>query len=230
MAHEIKTPLTLIKVPLRKVVRETKGIPQISNSLKIIGDNTERLINLTNQLLDFRETEISEYQLELQECAIDGLLTKVFESFLTLADQKGLLLKLNTPTSAIDAVVDVDALEKILYNLLSNAVKYCEAVVEVSLQAQDNSFSVEIINDGSTISDEYAGKIFEPFFRVRHEKMIEGTGLGLPLARMLAQAHGGGLVYFIRDGFNVFLLTMPINIEGARNDLKLKPNNYLDNR
>ena len=211
VAHEIRTPLTLIRVPLPRVMRATQHIPEIAKSVETISKNTERLIELTNQLLDLRQTEVSKFRLNFKKDNIRDILEKACESFSTLAEQNNIRFSLELPPSPVYAFTDLDSINKIVFNLLSNAVKYAETQVEVRLKSNEakGSYLIEIRNDGALISPEFKEKIFEPFFRMKHHERYNGTGIGLSLARSLAELFGGELTYDIESGFNLFSLTLP---------------------
>lgn len=217
VAHEIRTPLTLIKGPLEKVIKKADGLPEIKNHLAIMERNTNRLVDLTNQLLDFRQTEIEEFRLSFVKANISELLEETFESFKVLADQKNLFFTLTLPLHKVLAAVDLDAFNKILSNLLSNAIKYANSKVGVSLLAADDEdifFTIEIENDGFLIPYEMKAKIFEPFFRLKETEKQKGTGIGLSLSRSLVQLHKGSLYLKETDkSLNIFCLQLPVHQE-----------------
>jgi signal transduction histidine kinase/streptogramin lyase len=215
VAHEIKTPLTLIKGPLEKVIRKAGELPEIKDSLKIMNKNTNRLIDLTNQLLDFRQTEIKGFALFFVRANISELVEDTFISFKPLAEEKNLSFTITMPGSKVFAFIDIEGFNKILTNLLSNAVKYARSRVEVSLlpSAQEDAFfTIEIRNDGFLIPYEMREKIFEPFFRLKETEKQKGTGIGLALSRSLTQLHKGLLELKRPDGnMNLFTLVMPVH-------------------
>ncbi len=217
VAHEIRTPLTLIKGPLEKVIRLAGGMAEIKTSLKIMERNTARLIELTNQLLDFRKTEIRGVRLSFAETNISELLEEVHQGFSTLAEQKAVRITLNLPPSPVRAFVDAEALTKIIYNLCSNAVKYADSFAEVNLlhpKPDAHTFIIQVKNDGYLIPESVGEKIFEPFFRLKETDKQKGTGIGLALSRSLAELHNGSLVLEKPDGnLNIFTLAMPIHQE-----------------
>lgn len=216
VAHEIKTPLTLIKGPLEKIIRIAGSQPDICKSLSIMNKNTNRLIDLTNQLLDFRHTETKGYSLNFAGADIVDLLEEIFNNFKPLAEQKNLNFQLYLPSNTIVALVDFDAINKILYNLFSNALKYAKETVCVSLLTDIASFSIEFKNDGFLVPQENAEKIFEPFYRMKETEKQTGTGIGLALARSLTQLHNGTLrLVESNDGLNHFLLTLPLKQENG---------------
>lgn len=215
VAHEIRTPLTLIKGPLEKVMRFTGEIPAVKDSLKIMERNTNRLIDLSNQLLDFRQTEIQGFSLHMVRVDVSELLEETFVNFKPLAEQKNCDFQLDMPQGHLWAQVDVEAFNKILTNLFSNAVKYADSKVFarlLSFSKEDKSFTIEIKNDGYLVPAEMKEKIFEPFFRLSQTAKQKGTGIGLALSKSLVQLHKGTLeMKESNEPLNIFSLTLPIN-------------------
>ena len=213
IAHEIRTPLTLIKGPLERVIDKTSGMPEIKNSLASLERNTDRLLHLTGQLLDYRKTEAGGFVLTFEEENISRLLEETYISFNTLAEQKKLEYLLHLPQKPLIAFADNEVLTKILSNLVSNAIKYAKKEVRISLATdfKTKSFSIEIDNDGFLIPDEMKEKVFEPFVRLKGTEKQQGTGIGLALARSLAELHQGTLT--IQPGhktYNRFVLHLPM--------------------
>lgn len=215
VAHEIKTPLTLIKVPLKKVIRKLGLDSEVGNSLKIMDRNTDRLVELSGQLLDFRQTELKNFQLYFERKEINQLITEACSGFTTLAEQNNISFQMEIPEEPLFACIDVDAFHKIIYNLFSNAVKYADTKISISLLPQfktDDSFTLQVKNDGNIIPNELKENIFKPFFRIRNMENQTGTGIGLALALSLTHLHSGSLVLDTpEDNMNVFTLTLPIN-------------------
>ena len=213
VAHEIKTPLTLIRGPLENINRQFGNIPGITENLETMNRNTVRLIELTGQLLDFRQTEADAFALNFADVNVVNLLSETFESFKTLAEQKELEYKLHLPSGTLQAKLDADAFNKILNNLFSNAIKYGEHKVSIRLFAVKNGdkhFKIEFKNDGMIIPHELSEKIFEPFFRLPGSQTQKGTGIGLAIAATLVQLHNGQL--FLKDTTekrNIFCLVLP---------------------
>lgn len=215
VAHEIKTPLTLIKGPLEKVIKKAGDIPEIKDSLRIMEKNTGRLVDLTNQLLDFRQTEIKGFSLNFTKENIPELIEDTFISFKPLAEQKNLQFSLGSLPAKLYAFIDTEAFNKILTNIFSNAVKYAKSKVEVyvlPLKEGDKTFTIEVKNDGYIIPYEMKEKIFEPFFRLKETEKQKGTGIGLALSRSLTQLHKGVLdLKEPENNMNVFFITMPVH-------------------
>ena len=214
VAHEIKTPLTLIRGPLEKVIKKAGDSPDIKDSLRIMERNTGRLVDLANQLLDFRQTEIKGFSLNFTEVNISEITEDIFSSFRPLAEQKNLSFTMSAPAKKLYACIDTDAFNKILTNLLSNAVKYAKTKVELHLLPLfngTNTFSIEVKNDGYLIPMEMKEKIFEPFFRLKETEKQKGTGIGLALSLSLTELHKGALsLKEPENNMNVFSVSIPL--------------------
>lgn len=219
VAHEIRTPLTLIKGPMEKVIRKSDELPEIKSSLKIMERNTNRLINLTSQLLDFRQTEIKGFSLNFVKANVTEMLDEVCTEFKPLAEQKNAVLEIDIQPLPVYAYLDIDAFTKILTNLLSNAVKYSTGKVGVTLLPpgeNNNQFTIVFKNDGYIIPFDMRYKIFEPFFRLKETQKQWGTGIGLALAQSLAHLHSGQIVLQQpQDGMNIFYLILPVQQSGG---------------
>jgi signal transduction histidine kinase len=216
VAHEIRTPLTLIKGPMEKVMKQIEAVPAIRNNLQIMKRNTDRLLDLTTQLLDFRKTETKGFSLNFVKANMAELLTDAYLRFKPAAEQKKLSFTMEAPT-LFNAYVDIEAFNKILSNLLDNALKYADTRVQIRLvvgSEKDSVFMVEVKNDGYLIPYDMKEKIFESFFRIKETGKQSGTGIGLALARSLAELHKGAL--YLKDpdnDMNVFVLALPVHQE-----------------
>ncbi|MDR6941659.1 ligand-binding sensor domain-containing protein [Mucilaginibacter pocheonensis] len=215
VAHEIRTPLTLIIAPMERVMKEANEVPSIKTNLRIMAKNTNRLLELTNQLLDFRKTEINGYNLNFVKTDVTELLNNTFTRFKGITQQKSIKFKLEAPAGKLIAYVDREALDKILSNLIDNAVKYAKSKVIVELLPQNDdslTFKIQIKNDGHIIPQEKKNEIFETFYRLKATEKLSGTGIGLPLSRSLAELHKGTLgLLATKDEMNIFELELPIH-------------------
>lgn len=214
VAHEIRTPLTLIKAPLDHIIM-TEDIPEnVDENLQIMRKNTDRLLDLTNQLLDFRKTESESYLLNLETHNVTELIRESQSRFKPLAKQKGIDFVFNLPETDMYVQTDKDAFLKILSNLLNNGIKYCENYVKVNayISNEDQKFHLYTENDGDLIPQEYDEEIFKPFvqFNADELKNGSGTGIGLALASSLVQLHNGTLSLENDAKINRFHLVMPV--------------------
>ncbi|WP_158795541.1 two-component regulator propeller domain-containing protein [Pedobacter sp. L105] len=213
IAHEIQTPLTLIIGPVERVLKKIEEVPLLRKSLLMIEKNANRLLELTTQLLDFRKTEMNEFGLSFVNTNINDLLHDQAETFRAEAEKKNIVLTLELPDEPIIAFVDAEAFIKITSNLISNAIKYGSSVIWIRMPAftaGDKNFIISMSNDGKSIPKEFREKIFEPFFRISGHTQ-PGTGIGLSLARSLAELHNGSL-NLVDDKTNliIFELTLPV--------------------
>lgn len=217
VAHEIRTPLTLIKMPLDKLSKQIPLSADINESLNMMKKNTNRLIDLTNQLLDFRKAEANNFSLTFIKTDINEFLQELYNSFRPAAEQKNISYKLALPRLTLHAWVDAEALKKMCSNLISNAIKYSEQSVLVKLLpfgSEDNMFHIEVRNDGFVVPYDQKDKIFEPFYRMKETEKQPGTGIGLSLSRTLAELHKGILeLKPSAEALNIFQLTLPIHQE-----------------
>ena len=209
VTHEIKTPLSLIKAPLEKVL-EADHAGLFKKDLLLVNRNTDRLIDLVDQLLSFRKTEIDGYRLNFNRTNISALLADLCSSFQSAAQRAAIDFECII-TSPVHAYVDQDAFHKILSNLLSNAIKYAATKVNVKLIATDDTrFSIVVNNDGPILPAHMAQKVFDPFIRAEVHKNKPGTGIGLSLVKALTDLHQGKIEYVNEnDELNTFILMLP---------------------
>jgi signal transduction histidine kinase len=212
IAHEIKTPLTLIKAPMEKILMQAASFPSIEKYLLSMNRNTNRLLSLANQLLDFRKIESDHFMLNPTLVNITELAKNICANFQSIAEErnKQLQLIINEP---VFANLDEEATTKIMNNLLDNALKYGKHTVTVNVlpaHQEEKFVTIAVSNDGNMIPESYHEKIFEPYFRLKDSDKASGTGIGLSLARSLAQLQNGNLILVAKNGLNTFIVTFPI--------------------
>lgn len=226
ITHEIRTPLSLIKGPLEYIIKEKISNNERDEYLKVIERNTNRLLDLSNQLLDFRKTEQKGFSLNFTSTDISLLIDEIYIRFNPTAIRQNIKFEINLPSDDVYADVDKEALTKILSNLFNNAIKYAKSEINLTLKKEADTFQIIISNDGEKIKHHLQDKIFEPFYQIddnNSDRILTGTGLGLPLARSLAELHNGELVYVPSDDhFNYFKLILP-NIQPT--SVKFEQNN-----
>lgn len=218
VAHEIRTPLTLIKSPLESVLKDKALTEDVKMELEIMDQNAERLLNLTNQLLDFRKTENKGFKLNPVECDLSVLVQSVYKRFTALAKRKGVELTIELPREELSASVDKEALTKIISNLLTNAIKYADTQARLCLSADESGehFTIVTRNDGKIVPIGMRENIFRPFVQYRDGKdIVPGTGIGLALSRSLAELHHGALKMDESIDCNRFTLSIPIVHQSA---------------
>ena len=212
VAHEIRTPLTLILGPLENILGTQKVKDNdVKEDLNIMYENTRRLTDLINQLLDFRKTEKDGLRLNFEYCNLTKLVTDIYNRFRSAMREKNINATLSLQGNNLHGYVDHEGFTKIVSNLVNNAVKYCLSYISVTLKTDDTQLFLTVANDGNIIPMDLREKIFEPFFHIdTTEHTTSGTGIGLALARSLAELHNGHLCMGDEADMNVFVLTLPL--------------------
>lgn len=201
LSHEFRTPVSLILAPVEKLLG--KSVPgNDTEDLKMINRNGRRLLNLVNQLLDFRKMEEQKLELNLLPGKIMCFITESCEAFQDLALKKQVTLHVDVQQEELYAYFDPDKLERIIFNLLSNAFKFTPAggIISVSARAEkDPSLNTQLLlrvtDTGTGISNDDIEKIFERFYQSRQSSAIinQGTGIGLAITKEFVELHGGSV-------------------------------------
>lgn len=215
ITHEIRTPLSLIKMPIERIIAEKEYTEASKDDIMTIQSNTNRLLNLTNQLLDIRKIEKKDFIINPSEFEISGFIAKLAKRFSPGIRERHLSYSENLGDRDINVVTDAEFLEKIVCNLLSNAVKYGKNSICISLKQYGDNICIMVDSDGEMITGSEAENIFKPFYQIKTVNSYlvgsNGTGLGLPYARQLAQALGGRLYLDTSNRkVNSFVLEFPI--------------------
>ncbi|RYY24212.1 MAG: sensor histidine kinase [Chitinophagaceae bacterium] len=219
VAHEIRTPLTLIKGPVENITEKIQDYPAISHDIITLERNTDRLISLASGVLDFRKTETKGFSLNFTRVNLSAMLEEHYLDFKHLALKRRLEYTIYTGEDICVLNADEDGLSKILSNLFSNAVKYADKKVQVRLIRNDISVRIYFASDGYRVPAQLKDKVFEPFFRLRETSQQKGTGIGLALSKSLAELHGGRLYLDTEDpSCNLFVLELPLPAEKKKYD------------
>ena len=213
ITHEIRTPLSLIKMPLDKLIAEKEYTPKAEKDMLTIQANADRLLTLTNQLLDLRRMEKNQIRPVFIEEDLCEIVRQSCTHFEQMAKEQRINLTMNVPEQPFMVMCVRDSVEKILANLLSNGLKYTQDRIDVTLRpSPDGNIAVlRVDSNGTVIPSRDSEKIFEVFYQVDDSHKNKGTGLGLPFARSLAELHGGQLYLdtTIRNR-NSFVLELPV--------------------
>lgn len=215
IAHEIRTPLTLIKGPMEQILKEKDHLPHLEGYIDLMQRNTNRLLSLTKDLLDFRKIESSIMSLELTDMEMGSWLEDFIKPYQAAAAEKDIHFLYMAPITKIQAKVDQAAVAKMLNNLLDNALKYAEHIIMITIDSSKDEihFTIRIQNDGHLIPEEMQQKIFDPFFRWNRKRQIQGSGIGLFVSKSLVELHGGSLSFSIQEHkYNTFSLLLPIQV------------------
>ena len=233
VSHELRTPLTLIISPLTSMMRNEEDEAK-RRKLELVHRNATRLLNLVNQLLDFRKFDQSKEKLSLSHTEMVSFIDNICASFRILANNKvDLEFKSDVPT--FDTEVDADKVGKIVNNLLSNAYKFTPdgGKITVSLSKKEEKtenalgvFCISVADTGRGISDEDKNKVFDRFYQVAgtEKQPTGGSGIGLNLVKKFAELHGGKVsVEDNPGGGTIFIVELPIHTAEVLQEMKTVP-------
>lgn len=184
--------------------------PVVQKNIGAIEKNTKRLLNLINQLLDFRKVNSNGITPNFTNINLGELVTGIVERFEPTINRMHKTISLDIKDDGIVLQADREAVTKILSNLLNNARKYSETFIQVTVAASGDRLTVRVVNDGQKIPAEKAGEIFKPFTQLDTTHTQSGSGLGLPMARSLAEMHNGTLELDTASEYNEFVLVLPL--------------------
>jgi signal transduction histidine kinase/ligand-binding sensor domain-containing protein/DNA-binding response OmpR family regulator len=237
ISHELRTPLTLIVGPLSQIMNgraDTKDIPKLNS---IMYKNSNRLLKLINQLLDFRKAESGNLNLIVQNDELISFVGEVFAAFEDIALEKDIKFLFLSPKKELDAWFDNDKIEKILYNLLSNAFKFTPKGKGITVSLEKETINsedyaiIKVIDFGIGIPKDELISIFDRFYQTRKENnaINEGSGLGLAYIKHLVEIHKGEIN--IQSEFHkgtTCTVTIPISKTAYSNNsiIELQPQKY----
>ena len=227
VSHELKTPLTSIRMfsELLAEGRVTDTTKQRSY-LNIISAEAARLTRLINNVLDFSRMERGEKKYNFESSDLAEVVRSTAGTFRPHFEATGFKFDCEVPDTPIPVQGDADALSQVIVNLLSNAEKYSNGGREIAVQVVQKQsplphVEVRVLDRGLGVPRGSGEKIFEKFYRA-HDSLssgIQGSGLGLTIARQIARAHGGEVVYEPREGGgSCFILRLPVQQTSETND------------
>lgn len=197
LSHEFRTPIALIMGPIEKLLQRIED-EQALDELGMVKRNARRLLNLVNQLLDFRRLEENEIKLNLIEGDFISFMDEVSESFRDLSERKKINFEFRSSIAHYQTCFDFDKMERIVFNLLSNAFKFTLEKGSIILAVDKpndgrHGINVSFTDTGIGIEEEAIDKIFDTFFQSNSSAAVmnQGTGIGLSITRELVNLHGG---------------------------------------
>ncbi len=227
VTHEIRTPLTLISGSLETINDSKIEDSGIRKNLRAVKMNCQRLLNLINQLMEFRKMDPKTLKLNFVRVDICRLVSNIITRFDPAVASQGKTIGFDTDEDAIMVPVNSEAVTKIVSNLLNNAMKYSESFMQVSVRHSASEVKISVVNDGAKIPEDMDERIFEPFVRLDRDDSKTGTGIGLPLAKSLAEMHHGSLRINKESEYNEFVLTLPMHQD---NVIEMQNEELADNR
>ena len=228
VSHEFRTPLSLILAPVDKLLKQSAD-SDLRRQLLMMNRNAKRLLNLVNQLLDFRKMEVEELKLNAHRADIIKFIEEATYSFSDIAENKGITLSFNTHVKLLVTNFDQDKVERIMFNLLSNAFKFTPegGRVEVKLNFKDGEpggnkmLELKIIDNGIGIPSQKLERIFDRFFQndVPGSIVNQGSGIGLSITREFVNLHNGSIKAESRiNSGSCFTVLLPVSPEHILQD------------
>jgi len=219
ISHEFRTPLTLIKGPLGFLQKkELHSLKQetYDEQLKLIKKNSDYLLRLVNQLLDFRKLNQGKTTLVMRNSDIVHFIKEVCEPFQFLVHKKNINFTLHSSTNTIHSWFDHDALEKIINNLLSNAYKFTpkNGKIDLYVSEQNNQVVIKVIDSGIGISKNKINTIFERYYtkKDKNQNNATGMGIGLVFTKNLVEMHQGKIqVISTKNKGSEFVISIPMH-------------------
>ena len=238
MVHEIRTPMTMMRLSLEKMSKAEEQTVR-ERATKVLVENLNNIGETINGILNYQNTESQGTQLLMIRTDLTKLCAGIGGQFEPMAKLKGLELSAMLPSEPVYVMADEMFFSKILNNLASNALKYARKRIGFSLSVEQNSAVLRVNDDGPGVSPEHKDKIFDMFYKVSGDKVAEASGMGIGLAysRQLARAHGASITEEnLPGGGASFIVEIPLmNMEkaslgGVNNELPVReePSQVLD--
>ncbi|MGV3703782.1 MAG: hybrid sensor histidine kinase/response regulator transcription factor [Arcticibacter sp.] len=214
LSHEFRTPISLIVGPVEQLIQQETNSPR-NQQLQMIKRNSRRLLNLVNQLLDFRNIKEKEQKLHVEEKDFVGFLKEVAESFTDLADRKRINFSFSSDVKSYFTVFDCNKIERVFFNLLSNAFKFTHEGGEISLKIKDmDGLQISLSDTGIGMKEDEQKLIFDRFFQTETDSSVinQGSGIGLSIAKEFVKMHGGTIqVQSIAGKGSMFTVHLPLS-------------------
>lgn len=201
ISHEFKTPLTLIQGPLENLIDNNVKPSDVKKLYQIMYRNTVRLLQMINQLMDFRMVENNKMKLKATENDLEQFIKDIYRSFKTLAEKQHIHLSYELQTGNETFWFDFEKIEKVMFNLLSNAFKFTpehgKIIIRTSIHKIENpglfseEICIEVKDSGPGIPSDILPKIFDRFYYRGESKILKSSGIGLNFSKELVELHRG---------------------------------------
>ncbi|WP_036691953.1 hybrid sensor histidine kinase/response regulator transcription factor [Pedobacter glucosidilyticus] len=222
ISHEIRTPLTLIKAPIEELISSSnENIGQMEYLMQV-KNNTDRLLRLVTELMDFRKIEAGKVDLEVQEHNLVDFLNDIYNSFSILARNKKITYSFYHDVNSLNIYFDKSQLEKVFFNLLSNAFKFTSDGGEIVISIKDstNVCIIEIADNGCGIAEDDHKNLFRKFFQSKLKQLeAPGSGIGLALSKSILELHKGTINFkskLAQDGKNGYTIFQVELLKGVK--------------
>ncbi len=203
ISHELRTPLTLITSPVSDILENEPLSETAKEHLTIVRKNTDRMLRMVNQILDFRKIQYKKMKVLIEETDVISFVSRIMDNFQLIAEEKKISFNLDSDREALYLWIDKDKFEKIIFNLLSNAFKYTpdHKSVTVRILTQDNKVSISIIDEGVGILAQKIDSLFQRFETLVNQSVLHcSSGIGLALVKELVELHHGSIEVVSQPG------------------------------
>ena len=215
ISHDLKNPMSSIQGYAELLMKKNGMTEQeCDEHLKIIHNNSKRANRLLTELFELSQLDSPEFSLKLIETDICEYLRQICGELVSQLESEGFEYEFNIPEDSVFVLLDTDRFNRIIQNLANNAMRYNPegTLVTVSLAVQNHQVLIDFSDDGIGIPEHLASNIFKPFVRVDDSRNSKtgGSGLGLSIAKRIAQAHGGDLTLLPdKNKGSTFRITIP---------------------
>jgi signal transduction histidine kinase len=195
-SHELRTPVSVIRSAADVTLgRDHRDEPEYREALAIVGDQARRVTRLVDDMLVLARADTGGYPLQRAPLYLDDLVGDCRRTIDVLAAERGVAVR-TPPSTELPLVGDEDLLRRMLLNVVQNAVQHTPPGGGVRIEVVPNgrTVAIEVTNDGEVIPPADRERIFDRFVQLDPARRADGAGLGLPIARWIAEAHGGTLV------------------------------------
>jgi PAS domain S-box-containing protein len=204
VSHQLKTPLTSIRMAIHLLLEERVGALTEKQAELLVAarEDSERLHEILNNLLDISRLEAGKARLELRRASPSSIVLEALEPYRRTAQDRGISLQADIAADLPDVWVDGTRIGHVFGNLLSNAFKHTPpgGRVTVSASAGEAWVRIQLSDTGEGIPAPFLPRLFEPFYRVPGRGNETGAGLGLAIAKEIVEAHGGSVAVESREG------------------------------
>ena len=197
ISHELRTPLTLIAGPVGYILRHENVNPEVKEQLQLVERNTNRMLRLINEILDFRKIQNQKMRLCVEEIDFGTEVKRICENFYPLAEERHIHFSIKDDSHGAILWADKEKLETILSNLLSNAFKFTFSNKSITVKTSEtnDSLILQVSDEGIGINKDKINSIFDRFSSSEKQNLSKqpGTGVGMHLTKELINMHGASI-------------------------------------
>ena len=201
ITHELRTPLTLIMGPLEDLMADVRLPEVLSKKVRSIHASSERLLNLINEILEFRKTETQNRRLTVAHADLKTFVQEIGNRFKDLNRNPNVAFNVSVPEQPVDIYFDSEVISTVLNNLISNAIKYTpKGSISLTLSMEDGKVVISVKDTGYGISKKALPHIYERYYQAKGLHQASGTGIGLALVKSFAKLHEAELKVESEEG------------------------------